>query len=106
VVGGGVAGLAAATTAVRQGCRTTLIDEGGILGGTITKCIMPSFGSLNFTVIKGLFAEVCEKLMQSGALIRNEGRSSPFDPEAFKTAVFELSEEGCHSSERRPDQCP
>lgn len=92
VVGGGVAGLAAATAAVRQGCRTILIDEGGILGGTVTKCIMPSFGSLNFAVIKGLFAEVCEKLMQSGALIRNEGRSSPFDPEAFKTVVFDLAE--------------
>jgi thioredoxin reductase len=46
VVGGGVAGLAAAISAVRQGCKTILIDEGGILGGTVTKCIMPSFGSL------------------------------------------------------------
>jgi hypothetical protein len=92
VVGGGVAGLSAAVAAVRQGCKTVLIDEGGILGGTITKCLMPSFGSLNFSIIKGLFAEVCEKLMEKGAIIRNEGRSSPFDPEAFKVVVFDLAE--------------
>ena len=92
VVGGGPGGLSAAVASVRQGRKTILIDEGGILGGTVTKCIMPSFGSLNFKLIKGLFYEVCEKLKEKGALIQNEGRSSPFDPEAFKTVIFNLIE--------------
>lgn len=92
VVGGGPAGISAAVASVRQGCKTVLIDEGGILGGTVTKCLMPSFGSLNFKLIKGLFYEVCEKLTEKGALILNEGRSSPFDPEAFKSIIFDLIE--------------
>ena len=55
VVGGGPAGLGASVASRRQGCRTLLIDQGGILGGIVTKVIMPSFGSLNFSLIKGLF---------------------------------------------------
>jgi hypothetical protein len=53
---------------------------------------MPSFGSLNFKTIKGLFYEVCQKLNETRSLILNEGRSSPFDPEAFKSAIFNLIE--------------
>lgn len=92
VVGGGVAGLAAAISAVRQGCKAILIDDGGILGGTVTKCLMPSFGSLNFSIIKGIFAEICEMLQDRGAIIQNQGRSSPCDPEAFRSVVFEVVE--------------
>jgi hypothetical protein len=92
IVGGGVAGLAAAVSAKRQGCKAILIDDGGILGGTVTKCLMPSFGSLNFSIIKGIFAEICEMLRDRGAIIQNEGRSSPCDPEAFRSVVFQMVE--------------
>ncbi len=94
VVGGGVAGLAAAVAAVRQGCKAVLIDEGGILGGTITKCLMPNFGS-SYPFIKGIYAEICDQLRQKGAIVQNEGVSSPCDPETFQSILFEtVAKEG------------
>jgi flavin-dependent dehydrogenase len=92
IVGGGVAGLAAAVAAVRQGCKAILIDEGGILGGTVTKCLMPNFGSSSYPFIKGIFAEIFDQLRQRGAIIQSEGRSSPIDPEAFRSILFEVVE--------------
>ena len=92
VVGGGVAGLAAAVSAVRQGCRTILIDEGGILGGTITKCLMPNFGGSGYPFIKGIFSEIGDRLRQRGAIIQNEDRSSPCDPQAFRSILFEVAD--------------
>jgi len=89
VVGGGVAGLAAAVAAVRQGCKAILIDEGGILGGTVTKCLMPNFGT-SYPFIKGIFAEICDQLRQRGAIIQSEGQSSPCDPEAFRSILFDM----------------
>jgi hypothetical protein len=90
IAGGGVAGIAAAVSVVRQGCKAILIDDGGILGGTVTKCLMPNFGSSSNAFIKGIFAEICDQLRQRGAIIENEGRSSPCDPEAFRSILFEV----------------
>lgn len=92
VVGGGVAGLAAAVAAVRQGSRAILIDEGGILGGTVTKCLMPNFGGSAYPFIKGIFWEIGEQLRKRGAIIQNEERFSPCDPEAFRSVLFEMVE--------------
>ena len=92
VVGGGPAGLSAAIAAVRQGCKTILIDDGGIIGGTITKCFMPSMGSVNFAIIKGFFAEFCGKLVERGDMIKIEKRSSPLNPEAFQAVAFDYVE--------------
>jgi len=41
VCGGGVAGVAAAVSAARQGAKTALIESGGDLGGDITKGFVP-----------------------------------------------------------------
>ena len=41
VAGGGVAGVAAALNAARNGVKTALIDSGGELGGDITKGLVP-----------------------------------------------------------------
>jgi hypothetical protein len=91
IVGGGVAGLSAAVAAVRQGCEANLIDDGGILGGTVTKCLMPNFGS-NYPFIKGIYAEICDQLRKRGAIVQGHDRSSPCDPEAFRSLLFEVVE--------------
>ena len=41
VVGGGPAGMTAAETLARRGCRVTLLDRGGTLGGTVNQAKMP-----------------------------------------------------------------
>ena len=41
VCGGGFAGVAAAVSAAREGCRVVLVESGGELGGDITKGIVP-----------------------------------------------------------------
>ena len=92
IAGGGVAGLAAAVAAVRQGCKSVLIDDGGILGGTVTKCLMPNIGGSGNLFIKGIFAEIIDRLRERGAVIQNDGRSSPCDPEAFQSVLFEVVE--------------
>jgi hypothetical protein len=91
IVGGGVAGVAAAVGAVRQGVKAVLIDDGGILGGTVTKCLMPNFGS-NYPYIKGVYAQICDLLRQRGAIVLGQDRSSPCDPEAFQSLLFEVVE--------------
>ena len=45
VIGGGPAGLCAAATASRLGARVTLIDDGEVLGGQLTKQTHQFFGS-------------------------------------------------------------
>lgn len=92
VAGGGVAGIAASVAAVRQGSKVTLIDDGGILGGTITKCLMPNIGGSAFPFIKGIFAEISDRLRQNGAIIHRDGRSSPCDLEAFREVLFDIVE--------------
>ena len=42
VAGGGVAGVAAAVTAARRGCRTVLIEGCGCLGGALTAGLVPN----------------------------------------------------------------
>jgi hypothetical protein len=91
VVGGGVAGIGAAVAAVRQGSKAILIDDGGILGGTVTKCLMPNFGS-KYVYIKGIYAEICDQLRERGAIIQGQDRTSPCDPEAFRSLLFEVIE--------------
>lgn len=40
VVGGGIAGLAAAVTAARSGARTALIERGGVIGGMVSRAFV------------------------------------------------------------------
>ena len=41
VLGGGIAGAAAAISAARAGARVMLVERGGSLGGTLTEGFMP-----------------------------------------------------------------
>jgi hypothetical protein len=96
VVGGGVAGLAAAVAAARSGADTCLIESYGFLGGEATVGLIGRFqigpdvkGS---PVILGLFREICERLQKYEAL-----NGELFDPEMMKYVAFDLCEEaGVH----------
>lgn len=93
VIGGGVAGLSASVAASRLGCKTILIENSGSLGGTATKCLMPSLGRSRPALIKGFFAEFYDRMAAANAVIVTEGHSSPFDPEIFKSLCFDIIEE-------------
>ena len=93
IVGGGLAGLSAAVASSRLGCNTILIENSGSLGGTVTKCLMPSFGRGNPPLIKGIFTDLFEGMKKADAIMDNEGRSNPLDPEIFKSLCFDIVKE-------------
>jgi hypothetical protein len=96
VVGGGVTGFVAATSASRNGAKTLLIERDGALGGTMTNGMvgpMMTFHSDKEQLIKGIPQEVIDRLMEiqgSPGHIKNtmigETRTTitPFGSEAFK----------------------
>lgn len=74
VVGGGPAGIAAATAAARAGARTVLIERYGFLGGAGTISAVMNFCGLYavvdgvpFRVVRGIADEITEALVKSGA---------------------------------------
>lgn len=92
VVGGGLAGVAAAVAAARRGARVYLVERYGFLGGTATGGLVGRFQAgpnvQNCPVIQGLYAEICERLSRYDAL-----RGSLFDPELMKYVALDLCED-------------
>lgn len=92
VVGGGVAGVAAAVAAARAGTDVYLIERYGFLGGTATGGLVarfqpgPDVGK--HPVIRGIYKEICERLGEYDAL-----HGSLFDPEMLKYVALDLCEE-------------
>ena len=79
VLGGGLAGCAAAVTAARHGCRTLLLEQAGSLGGAAVRCLvnpfMPFFTTVEeqgqkkrLNLSDGLFTEIRDRLSAYGAL--------------------------------------
>lgn len=89
VAGGGVAGVAAAVSAARQGARTLLVEIYGFLGGMATAGLvnpfMSSFTSTGQPLVGGFFSEICARMKDLGGVF---GRA--FDPEAMKYAAQEM----------------
>ncbi len=89
VAGGGVAGVAAAVSAARQGAKTLLVERYGFLGGLATAGLvnpfMSSYTSTGEPLIGGFFREMCARMKDMGGLF---GRA--FDPEAMKYAAQEM----------------
>ncbi len=89
VAGGGVAGVAAAVSAARQGAKTLLVERYGFLGGMGTAGLvnpfMSSFTSTGEPLVGGFFSEICARMKDLGGLF---GRA--FDPEAMKFASQEM----------------
>ncbi len=111
VVGGGSAGIAAATASCRNGARTTLVERYGFLGGTSTAAMVGPFmtsysadGSQR--IVGGLFQEVVDRMVavdgavdpaktQAGEkwgsfITVGHAHVTPFHPEALKVAAMEM----------------
>lgn len=112
VAGGGMAGLAAAVAAARQGARTLLIEKAGWLGGmgiTGATCLHNFYnifdahpGAQPLRVVRGLAQELvdrCQRLGGAMGHIRMErgghfvSMATPVEPEVFKLAAFQLCRE-------------
>ena len=74
VVGGGVAGFAAAVAAARQGAKVILAEENSYLGGTATAgLVAPFMTSYNTAgdqqIICGVFSDLVDRLVEIGGAI-------------------------------------
>ncbi len=103
VLGGGPAGIAAATQAARQGQRTLLVERYGFLGGMGTAAGVTNFCGLHASVhgeirqvVHGLADELLDRLRALGGLRDPHplfgGRSAAqaYDNAALKVAADEL----------------
>jgi len=83
VIGGGAAGLAAATAAARQGVRTLLLERDRYLGGVLEQCIHPGFGLHRYReeLTGPEFAHRLRgELSESGAEVHTEATVLELDP--------------------------
>lgn len=89
VIGGGMAGCAAALAAARKGRRVLLIEHLAFLGGWATAALVNPFmthcTSDGKPLIGGLYDELRDRLRESGDLLVNS-----FDTEAMKFALQEM----------------
>ena len=102
VVGGGIAGIAAACAASRAGAKTLLIERYGFLGGMFTATTLGSFAGTHMIideqrlarVVGGLFLELEERLKKKDAIFEQirHGKilGAPFDTTAFKVVVDDM----------------
>jgi glycine/D-amino acid oxidase-like deaminating enzyme len=106
VVGGGVAGIAAAIAAARSGAATILVERYGFLGGLATTALVGAFCGLYTTgprkrpVVAGVCADLITRLRSIGGA--DEKRTSGidprlaavnYDPELFKLVAERMAEE-------------
>lgn len=111
VVGGGIAGIAAAISAARLGVKTALVERYGFLGGMATAGLvgpfMTSYDSRGeVQIIRGLFEELVRKMESLGGAIHSSqvragslyagfitvghDHVTPFDPECLKVVADEM----------------
>ena len=108
VLGGGTAGMIAATASARSGARTLLVERDGYLGGTATMGIpfLGFFSGNGTKVVGGLPQELVDRMGKLGGCIGHahggtwstgiqkidyEFVLTPFDPECLKFASQEMA---------------
>ncbi len=87
VLGGGVAGLAAALAASRSGAKVLLVERGNGLGGTATAGMMSLFYT-PYRCAHGIAKDIFDRLIAVGGAYPGEVIS--VDHEAFKTVALEM----------------
>jgi ribulose 1,5-bisphosphate synthetase/thiazole synthase len=101
VIGGGSAGMAAATAAARLGRKVLMVERNGFLGGTMTMvtlgsiCGMYTVNGEQVTPVVGGFAqELIDRLRQVGGPSEPmrwlKTASMPYDPSAMKIVADEI----------------
>jgi hypothetical protein len=103
VVGGGPAGIVAATAAARAGRSTILVERYGFLGGAGTAAGLSTFCGLHANVagehrrvVRGLCDEVIERLEKMDALnpphlsVQNRIQAQAYDISAYKIVADEM----------------
>ena len=85
VVGGGLAGCAAAITAARMGADTLLIERTGSLGGMSTIGLVPP--AFNEGLTEGIVREFCDRLDEVGGPAENR------NPEMMKVVLLDMLQE-------------
>lgn len=106
VVGGGIAGIAAAAAASREGAETLLIEKLGFLGGTVSAVTLGGLcGAFRHVgpeqelrpVVGGLWNELRDRLLARDALgpprksvLVRGVHGLPYDPERFKIVADEM----------------
>lgn len=109
VIGGGTAGVFAAISAARSGCKTILIEKNGVLGGTMTAAGV-NFPGLFFAwgkqIIDGPCWESIERTVALGGAVlptisfrpkRHWHEQITLNPFVYSTVLFQMCEEaGVH----------
>ena len=96
VVGGGAAGMSAATAAARAGARTILLEESYVLGGNVTR------GTVNLdriayngpAMVAGYFEELISGMVAEGEAIYPTEETMwavPFEPDALRARALRLA---------------
>jgi len=89
VIGGGMAGSAAAVASARLGCSTLLIEQFAFLGGWSTAALVNPFMSHCTSdgkpLVAGIYQEIRDRLASLDAILGNS-----FDPEAMKYVLQEM----------------
>lgn len=99
VAGGGVSGVAAATSAARAGARTLLVERMGYLGGVATAALMTSMCNRMMSgdgrqAVRGFPEELFDRMVAHGATMPAwRSRALPqlaFEEEGLRLALVEL----------------
>ena len=95
VAGGGFAGVAAALSAAREGCKVLLLEKGNSLGGAATNCLVNPFMQYWTTIdgkrvdlSAGIFKEIHDRLKASNAM-----RGESFLEEELKFILNDMMRE-------------
>jgi hypothetical protein len=88
VVGGGIAGLAAAVKAGRLGAKTALIEQYPFAGGMATAGMVSPFMKFEIAgdrLVKGIFLELEQRMTAQGGMVDNG-----FSGDAFRNVAWQL----------------